>query len=263
MNVPLRDLQLLLKKLQPTVLDGEYAFATVASDVAVSDLVPLATFREAEGLSVIVRAEQAQNAGLPILFRAACITLRVNSDLHAVGLTAAVAACLAEQGIPCNVVAAAHHDHLFVPPDRVRDSIDRLRQLSDGASDMIAGLHHAQITIPIGAEQQGRSFYCGVLGLTELPKPEPLRSRGGFWLKVGDREVHVGVEDGVDRASTKAHLAYSVRSLADWREVLSRRGVELIDGVPIPGFARFEFRDPFGNRVEMIEKLAGTTSAGA
>ncbi|MEW9032680.1 MAG: glyoxalase, partial [Planifilum fimeticola] len=62
----------------------------------------------------------------------------------------------------------------------------------------IVGLHHAQITIPRGAEEQAREFYCGVLGLNEIEKPASLRARGGFWLQVGDREVHVGTEDGVD-----------------------------------------------------------------
>ena len=120
---------------------------------------------------------------------------------------------------------------------------------------MITGLHHAQITIPSGAEDAGRAFYGGVLGLKEIPKPASLSGRGGFWLAVGDRSVHVGVEDGVERANTKAHLAYAVSDLAHWRHILSEQGIEVLDGIPIPGFERFEFRDPFGNRVEMIQEI--------
>ena len=117
----------------------------------------------------------------------------------------------------------------------------------------IVGLHHAQITIPRGAEEQAREFYCGVLGLTEIEKPASLRARGGFWLQVGDREVHVGTEDGVDRHKTKAHLAYQVTDLAGWRKKLAEHGISVLESIPIPGYDRFEFRDPFGNRVEMIE----------
>ena len=63
----------------------------------------------------------------------------------------------------------------------------------------IIGLHHAQITIPKGAEEQGRQFYCQVLGLPEIEKPDSLQGRGGFWLQVGDRQVHVGTEEVVNR----------------------------------------------------------------
>ncbi|MEO1400661.1 MAG: VOC family protein [Cyanobacteria bacterium J06635_1] len=120
---------------------------------------------------------------------------------------------------------------------------------------MIIGIHHAQITIPTHAEDTARDFYCGVLGLTEVPKPESLVGRGGFWLAVGDRYVHVGVEEGVDRTRTKAHLAYAVTDLTHWRDTLAAQGIELLEGIPIPGFERFEFRDPFGNRVEFIQQM--------
>lgn len=120
----------------------------------------------------------------------------------------------------------------------------------------IRGLHHAQITLPKGAEEEGRRFYCQFLGLPEIEKPASLQGRGGFWLQVGDRQVHVGTEDGVERNATKAHLAYQVTDIEQWRERLRNYGIEILEGVPIPGYDRFEFRDPFGNRVEFIQALA-------
>ncbi|ANU15876.1 glyoxalase [Planococcus maritimus] len=122
---------------------------------------------------------------------------------------------------------------------------------------MITGLHHAQITIPTGAEAQGKVFYCELLGLQEIDKPDALKGRGGFWLEVGYQEVHVGTEDAVDRLATKAHLAYRVEDIHYWRERLEEKDVEILEAVPIPGCARFEFRDPFGNRVELIQLLQG------
>ena len=119
---------------------------------------------------------------------------------------------------------------------------------------MILALHHAQITIPKGAEDEARKFYCELLGLAELPKPEELGGRGGFWLAVGDLQVHVGTEDDVDRELTKAHVAYLVDDVDKWRGTLSEAGVRIIDGIPIPGYRRFEFRDPFGNRVEFLQQ---------
>lgn len=120
----------------------------------------------------------------------------------------------------------------------------------------IIGLHHAQITIPRGAEAQGRLFYCDLLGLPEIAKPQSLQGRGGFWLQVGVQQVHVGTEDGVDRNASKAHLAYLVDDIQAWQTLFLAQGIAILDGVPIPGYARFEIRDPFGNRIEFIQSLA-------
>lgn len=120
---------------------------------------------------------------------------------------------------------------------------------------MILGLHHAQITVPKESEEAARRFYCTVLGLPEVQKPASLAGRGGFWLRVGNQQVHVGIEEGIERRATKAHLAYEVDNLEAWRARLAQEGIEALEGVPIPGYARFEFRDPFGNRVELIQTL--------
>jgi catechol 2,3-dioxygenase-like lactoylglutathione lyase family enzyme len=118
---------------------------------------------------------------------------------------------------------------------------------------VVAGIHHVQITVPRGTEAEARRFYCDFLGLPEVRKPESLAGRGGLWCQAGELQVHIGVEDGVERPATKAHVAYAVRGLDAWRSKLAAAGIEILDGVPIPGYARFEFRDPFGNRVEFIE----------
>jgi catechol 2,3-dioxygenase-like lactoylglutathione lyase family enzyme len=120
---------------------------------------------------------------------------------------------------------------------------------------MIIGIDHVQITVPGHAVSAARAFYCGLLGLREVEKPEALRERGGFWLQVGERQVHVGTEEGVQRGATKAHVAYAVRDLPAWRQRLAASGVEIAEGAPIPGYERFEFRDPFGNRVEFIQAV--------
>ncbi|MEK3723645.1 VOC family protein [Paenibacillus sp. FSL H8-0034] len=120
---------------------------------------------------------------------------------------------------------------------------------------MIIGFHHAQITIPQGQEDEAKDFYCQVLGFKEIQKPQSLIGRGGFWVQVGNQELHIGTEDGVDRSKTKAHLAYRVEDIKKMEEVLKHHGISLLESVPIPGYERFEFRDPFGNRVECIQPL--------
>lgn len=130
---------------------------------------------------------------------------------------------------------------------------------SDGGSLRYASRHDRRSAPcpnyhPKGAEEKARAFYCGLLGLDEISQPEILQGRGGFWLTVGDRQVHVGTEDGVERHRSKAHIAYEMRDLAAWWLRLQAVGVEILEGVPLPELNRIEFRDPFGNRVEMVAR---------
>jgi len=118
----------------------------------------------------------------------------------------------------------------------------------------LRALHHVQISIPVGSEDEARAFYCGILGLKEIPKPDSLAGRGGFWLELADAQIHFGAEDGIERQKTKGHAAYLVDDLDTWRRTLVKGGYDVKDGIPIPGYDRFEFRDPFGNRVEFLEK---------
>jgi hypothetical protein len=103
----------LLANLRPRLRTGAYVFVTVPGPDP--RLHPVMTFAEDEGLTLILGQSQADGAGLPYGLVTAWITLTVDSALDDVGLTAAVSGALTEAGISCNVVAATHHDHLFVP----------------------------------------------------------------------------------------------------------------------------------------------------
>lgn len=118
---------------------------------------------------------------------------------------------------------------------------------------MILGLHHVQITITEGSEAKAKEFYCDVLGLVEIEKPEILKEYDWFLLQSNNLEVHIGVEEGFDRTTTKAHLAYLVYDIAYWKNTLQQNDIKILESVPIPNYERFEFRNPFGNRVEMIQ----------
>ena len=111
------DLHQLLAGMEPELRDGEFVFCTVANGniVDLARLDPLGIFREAEGLTLILRRETAEQEGLAGAAPMRLITLTVHSSLEAVGLTAAFSARLAREGIAANVVAAFHHDHIFVP----------------------------------------------------------------------------------------------------------------------------------------------------
>jgi catechol 2,3-dioxygenase-like lactoylglutathione lyase family enzyme len=118
---------------------------------------------------------------------------------------------------------------------------------------MILGVDHAQITIPPDAEDRARKFYCDFLGLKDIEKPDNRKSKGGFWLQMEGFQVHVSLEDGVERLKTKAHIAYRVDNLDFWRGKFQEEGIEILESLPLPNAKAFEFRDPFGNRAELIQ----------
>ncbi len=110
--------------LDPVRRPGEFVFAL--GDVAGAE----ATVREDEGTTVVLARERADELGLAYDFVAAWITLRLHSQLDAVGLTAAFSRALADAGIGCNVLAGLHHDHLLVPAERADEAIEILRRVT-------------------------------------------------------------------------------------------------------------------------------------
>lgn len=128
---PVRDKGAMIRGMAP-VLDPEtWHFGTVRDVSVIADTRPLATFVEDEGLSLILSDADAEAAGLPTDMPMARITLTVHSALDGVGLTAAVARALADAGIPCNMVAAFHHDHAFVPLADAPRALAILKALAD------------------------------------------------------------------------------------------------------------------------------------
>jgi uncharacterized protein len=125
-----RDLRRLLASLEPVERSGEFVYVLIDGHSLLGGVDPQATVREDEGLSVVLRREQADQLGLDYDYVAGWITLRVHSALDAVGLTAAVSTKLAEGGLSCNVIAGFGHDHLLVDSDKVTEAIALLSELS-------------------------------------------------------------------------------------------------------------------------------------
>lgn len=126
------DLDKCLASLAPQMMRSEFVFCSIP-DATYGDFVelrPVASFREAEGLTLVVDKTVADKSGLAYdaVFRG--ITLNVHSSLEAVGLTAAVAAKLAENGISANVIAAFFHDHIFVPSEKADRALSALKEWS-------------------------------------------------------------------------------------------------------------------------------------
>ncbi len=130
---PIKDLAVILSSLEPELNPGIYAFVCVELNTDISKLPVIATFREKEGLTLVLEKSFAENQGFAILFSAAWITLKAHSDLQAVGLTAAFSMALANESISCNVIAAAFHDHIFVPVECAEKAMETLVRLQKEA----------------------------------------------------------------------------------------------------------------------------------
>ena len=123
----------LIRSMSPQLNAGEYVFCTLSNGKMPTDVEIVGSFREQEGLTVILERSDAEGAGLHFDYVAAWITLNVHSSLEAVGLTAAFASALAQAGISCNVVAGYFHDHLFVGQADADRALHVLRDLAANA----------------------------------------------------------------------------------------------------------------------------------
>lgn len=123
----------MISGMKPELRPGVFLFVTTDDMTLAAALTPgaIAIFKEDEGLSMIVPVALAEKAGLATNAPMRWITLNVYSSLEAVGLTAAVSNALADQAIPCNMVAAFHHDHVFVPADLCGRAMEVLTALQE------------------------------------------------------------------------------------------------------------------------------------
>ena len=117
----------------------------------------------------------------------------------------------------------------------------------------VNGFHHVQVLIPEGGEDQARTFYGGLLGLVEVVKPAALVARGGCWFAGAGIALHFGVERPFSPA-TRAHVAIGVTSLEQARAEVEAAGGALIEDSLDVGFRRFYVHDPFGNRLELVDR---------
>ena len=131
---PVRDTVAMIAGMDPALDTRWWSFVGGEDPEVVFQLMghALATFREEEGLSLIVPHEVALANEIEA-DPYAHITLRVYSALDGFGLTAAVSGALAEAGIACNMVAALRHDHVFVPAKSAEKALAILKALQSGS----------------------------------------------------------------------------------------------------------------------------------
>jgi catechol 2,3-dioxygenase-like lactoylglutathione lyase family enzyme len=119
----------------------------------------------------------------------------------------------------------------------------------------ILSIDHVQLAMPANGEESARAFYIDVLGFIEIPKPAELAKRGGVWLESESVQLHLGIEPNFHPAR-KAHPAFLVDNLKSLLAKVQGAGYEIdTSQPPLHGFKRAYVFDPFGNRIELMEKL--------
>ncbi len=119
----------------------------------------------------------------------------------------------------------------------------------------VIAIEHVQLAMPPGREEEARAFYAGLLGMVEVRKPAHLAARGGAWFEAGEVKVHLGVEEGF-RPARKAHPAFVVADLQELVRCLRTAGHEVVEDQPLAGWQRAYTADPFGNRIELMERAS-------
>jgi catechol 2,3-dioxygenase-like lactoylglutathione lyase family enzyme len=119
----------------------------------------------------------------------------------------------------------------------------------------ILSLDHVQLAIPVGGEERARSFYVGILGLTEVAKPASMAGRNSIWFAAGSVNLHVGIEEDFYPAK-RAHPALIVDTLDDIVAACGRAGLATRADTSFNNFRRVHVFDPFGNRLELMESTA-------
>ncbi len=118
----------------------------------------------------------------------------------------------------------------------------------------VLGLDHVNLAIPPGGEPAARRFFGDLLGLEELTKPEHLARRGGCWFALGPQQLHLSIDDDFHPAR-RAHPAFLVDDLGAVTARLAAAGHPVVPGRPLEGYERGDVDDPFGNRVELMQRV--------
>ena len=115
-------------------------------------------------------------------------------------------------------------------------------------------IDHIQLAAPKGSEDKARTFFKDLLGFDEVEKPEALKKRGGVWFEFANHQIHIGIEEPFNPAK-KAHPAFEVENIEALKQHLVTNGIDVTEDDRIPGVKRFFISDPFGNRMELLERV--------
>ena len=111
--------------------------------------------------------------------------------------------------------------------------------------------NHINFCVPPERLEEARQFYTKVIGLKQIPRPDHIFNSKGCWFDIGDIQLHISTEHAQPRSNR--HIAFEVTDVVAAKKQLEKYHVEIMEEPVVPGWDRFAFFDPFGNRVELIQ----------
>lgn len=112
-------------------------------------------------------------------------------------------------------------------------------------------VNHINFCVPPERLEEAKQFYTQVIGLEQIPRPDHVFNSEGYWFDMGNIQLHISKEAALPRSNR--HIAFEVADLTAARRRLEQYGVEIMAEPAVPGWDRFAFFDPFGNRTELIQ----------
>jgi catechol 2,3-dioxygenase-like lactoylglutathione lyase family enzyme len=111
---------------------------------------------------------------------------------------------------------------------------------------------HIHICVPEERLEEARQFYIAIIGLKLIDRPDKIFGNAGYWFNIGNIQLHIGVEPALARSIR--HAAFEVADIAEARAIMLKHHIEIMEEPVIPGRTRFAFIDPFGNRMELLQR---------
>ncbi|HEY3780663.1 MAG TPA: VOC family protein [Fimbriimonadaceae bacterium] len=119
---------------------------------------------------------------------------------------------------------------------------------------MIDGIDHVAITMPVGSEPAALTYFRDLLELPELEKPDSLKHKGGVWFALpAGVQLHLQAE-AAHLGAKRAHPALATSNIEEIESRLRSGGYSTEWDTALAPRKRFYTQDPFGNRLEFIEK---------
>jgi catechol 2,3-dioxygenase-like lactoylglutathione lyase family enzyme len=117
----------------------------------------------------------------------------------------------------------------------------------------VKAINHINVSVREGQMAAGREFYKNVLGLTEVDLPNQMTNDRSAWFRIGSTEVHLSIDAEFDPATTKVHIAYEVENIEDAIKHIEAQNIEVRKLKLLDQYIRYDFRDPFNNRIELMQ----------
>jgi hypothetical protein len=125
------DLKKILESIDPYLVDESFIFMTTDQSLSSisNTLNPIASFKENEGLSIVITQATADKNAITYDSVFSCISLGVHSSLESYGLISTISGELTQNNISTNVFSGYYHDHIFVQSEKADKALEIISKI--------------------------------------------------------------------------------------------------------------------------------------